>query len=188
MAKNRRLRLCALICGSCCTIMTTGAVAGDFKPLLRISNQFFTFAMGDSIDVRAGGQLFTGSGGVLYKPARQNYTLEATVGYKFNQDNSQNGSSEFDFIASLAHGKHRLGAGITYHPNPELICKTTSACSATTTFPSAVGFIGQHAYSFPLEGEKAIDIGIRFTMIDYESDGGDKIESNALSAFIGFIF
>lgn len=168
--------------------MTTGAIAGDFKPLLRISNQFFTFAMGDSIDIRAGGQLFTGSGGVLYKPRQQSYTLEATLGYKFDQDPTRNGSFEFDFIASFTQRGSRLGVGITYHPNPELICKTTSACSATTTFPSAAGFIGQYAYSFSLKGERAIDLGIRLTMIDYESDGGDKIESNALSAFIGFVF
>lgn len=200
MKRIQNFILRALICGGCCMAVSNIAAAGDFKPLLRMNldsggDELLTviYEDGDTSDIKAG-QLFTVSGGVLYKPQNQNYILEATLGYKFDKVNASNGSAEFtrlplDFIASYKRGEHRFGGGITYHLNPELTCDITSVCSGTAAFSDALGFIAQYAYSFQLGGEKAIDAGVRLTAISYEvNNGGDNISGNSFGAFVGFVF
>lgn len=176
------------------------ATAGDFKPLVRAGldaggDDLVTvvYSGGDTADIKAG-QLFTFSGGIMYHPAQANYTVEATIGYKFDTANATNGTAEFtrmpiDVIASYRNKNHRIGGGFTYHMGPELSCDISGACSGNVEFSDAQGFIIQYAYEFETLTGSILDIGARYTSVDYEIEGvSGEVDGSAPGIFVSFAF
>ena len=196
---NKNKISCALLCSSL-LLTANAATAGDFKPLVRMGldsggDDLITvvYSGGETADIKAG-QLFTFAGGIMYHPEATNYAVEATIGYKFDKANATNGTVEFtrmpiDLIASYRNENHRIGAGLTYHLSPELTCEISAICSGNVNFSDAQGFVIQYGYEFETLTGSILDIGVRYTSIDYEMEGiSGEVDGSAPGIFVSFAF
>jgi hypothetical protein len=147
---------------------------------------------GSTATLRAG-QLATFSAGVFYHPAAP-WTLEGTVGYKFDKVNGSNGSLAFtrfpiDVIASWATGGHRLGAGPTAHLAPKATCDLSGTgpgtCNSSLSYDAALGGIVQYAYGFKLKGDHGVDLGVRYTYVKYRGSGLLTLDGSGFGFFLG---
>lgn len=164
------------------------ASARPLSLLLRLGAEFggddlFQIMSSDSksTTITAGGRLALSAG--LFFHGQLPFTVEATVGYKFDNREYSNGSIEFtrvpiDVIASGRLYGLRAGVGVTMHLAPSLSCKVTDLCTGAISFDTALGGILQFAYSFNQGGNGSLDIGIRFTSITYKAR---MVRSNATS-------
>jgi hypothetical protein len=143
----------------------------------------------------AGGQVAFGAGVLIHPQAA--WTLEATLGYKFERLVYTSGTAELtrfpmDVIASLRTGDVRAGLGVTAHLAPMFSCNVPSACVESVPLDVAYGLVSQIAYGLHGRGSWGIDLALRVTFIRYTGDGvkqltgGDQlIDGRCVGAFIG---
>lgn len=143
---------------------------------------------GDSATLRAG-QLISFAAGAIYRPDAP-WALEATIGYKFDKANASNGTVEFtrvplDVVVSYANGPHRIGAGPTIHFSPKFRCDAGGLCNESASFGTSVGGIVQYAYGFRVGASSALEVGARFTFVQYSGAGLKKMDGSAPGFFFG---
>ena len=147
------------------------------------------FRNGDAIELKAG-QLSTFAAGVLYQPTDKNFSVEGTLGYKFDQVNGTNGSAKMtrlplDVLVNYMRGGNRFGGGITYHLNSKFTCDVCSG--ADIKFDNALGFLMQYAYGLQLTKSGILDVGLRYTAISYKATTYTA-KGNSVGFFFGAVF
>jgi hypothetical protein len=148
-----------------------------------------SFSDGGMSTIKAG-QLATFSGGLIYHPAAP-WTLEATIGYKFDKKSASNGTIEFtriplDLVASfVVGGAMRLGAGPTIHLSPTFHCDA-AVCGgeANISLSNSIGVIAQWAYGFS-HGARSFDVGFRYTHMRYSSPDVASFDGSSMGLFFG---
>jgi hypothetical protein len=144
---------------------------------------------GDETTLKAG-QLMTFAAGVLYRRPDAPWAVEATLGYKFDQANGDNGSIKFtriplDLVASFAHGGHRIGGGATAHLSPSFSCDADGVCDGTIDYDTALGGILQYAYGFRVGANSGFDVGLRYTFIEYSGSDLPSLDGSGVGFFFG---
>lgn len=181
-------------------IVASGSTYGsEIKPLVRMGMDFggdkivtLTYDNGDETELK-GAQLFSFIGGILYQPANQNFGLLSQVSYKFDQANGANGTAKFtripiDVLALYVNQGHRVGAGFAYHLNPTFTCDVSGVCGANVDFANALGFVVQYEYAFNYGVERSVDIGVRYTSLEYKAENGATLDGSGAGFFFGMSF
>ena len=124
---------------------------------------------GDNVDIRGGGLLLIGVGG-LYR-FDQNWEAQLSLNYQFDRANAKNGDATFDrfpvdLLGFYRMGAHRFGGGITYHMNPTFDSNFDIANGKQRIdFDDAVGAVIEYDYFF----NDSISLGARYVNIKYKS-------------------
>lgn len=147
-----------------------------------------TWDNGDETKLKAG-QLMTFAGGLIYRPDAP-WALESTIGYKFDQANGSNGTIKFtripvDVVISYANSGHRLGVGATAHLSPKYSCEVDGYCDASASYDTALGAIAQYAYGFRLGVNGGLDVGVRYTRVQYSATGLPNLDGSNFGFFFG---
>ena len=144
--------------------------------------------LGGTSSLRAG-ELLTISAGVISQPG-PNWTLEATLGWKYTGRQGSNGDISFtrfplDVVASFARGNHRVGLGPSLHLGPSLDCSgTVCGIGRSISMPTAVGLVAQWAYRYRYRGAGG-EAGFRYTRIHYAVEGYEPIDGSSVGFFLG---
>ncbi|PCI43222.1 MAG: hypothetical protein COB51_11815 [Moraxellaceae bacterium] len=154
----------------------SGGFAGVFYGGLTLGgDEIITveYEEGDDGTIEGGG-FFLFGGGVKYRLENSPLEVQATLGYHFDSENAENGDIEFtrfpiDVLGFYNTGNHRVGAGITYHLNPEFSIDIDSEFNDSIAFDNAVGFVTEYNYLF----ENNIAVGVRYTSIEYSPETFD---------------
>lgn len=150
---------------------------------------------GSTSTVKAG-QLATFEGGVLFNPDAK-WSVEATIGYKFDKVNGSNGSITFSRIpltvlGGVGNGTHRFGVGPTLHLSTSFECDATgiTGCPFTADYGTNVGAVLQYAFRSGARGASSwgLDAGARITLIGYKASGLPDLDGNAVGLFFGAWF
>ena len=174
------------------------AEANNLRTIVRMHMDFggdtvspasLQFSNGEAIKLKAG-QLATFAAGALYQPTDKNFSVEGTLGYKFDQVNGTNGSAKMtrlplDVLVNYMRGGNRFGGGITYHLNPQFTCDVCSG--ADIKFDNALGFLMQYAYGLQLPNSGILDVGLRYTAISYKATTYTAT-GNSVGFFFGAAF
>lgn len=126
-----------------------------------------------STDEITGGEGFTLSGGI-YIPIEKDIGIQATIGYKIDSVDANNGTIDFtriplDVLVFKHFGdKHSIAAGGTYHLSPTFTCEVSGVCTGSLNFDSALGLIAEYSYAIKKNTEGGMKIGLRYTNISYE--------------------
>lgn len=124
---------------------------------------------GEDSDVKAG-QLVQLGGGIV-QPFNERWEFQATVSWKFDSADAENGSISFqrfpvEVLAFFRKDALRVGGGPTVHLSPTLEGEGTASALGTYNFDDAVGLITQVDYFF----QPTLSLGLRATYIEYESE------------------
>jgi len=111
-----------------------------------------------------------------------------SLGYLFDQIAASNGEVESHaFVAEAIYfrefGPHRLGIGGSYHMNPRYREDVDGYAPLRIDFDNALGLVGRYGYVL----EKTVELGIRYTLIDYKADG-NSLDADSLGFYISSIF
>lgn len=112
-----------------------------------------------------------------------------TLNWKYTSISADNGDIEFtrfplDALLFYNFPKARIGAGVTYHLNPELDGSGV-ASPLNVEFDNALGFLAQIDWRI---AEK-VAVGARYTVLDYDAtNGGGTVESNGLGLIFTAMF
>jgi hypothetical protein len=88
-------------------------------------------------------------------------------------------------IGETGKSQLRFGAGPTYHINPKLL-ETGSLAKNTTNFDNALGFVAQVDGIIAFQnGRWGINVGLRYTNVNYETSGVPTIRAKGIGIFIG---
>ncbi|HIP06371.1 MAG TPA: hypothetical protein EYG66_00670 [Mariprofundaceae bacterium] len=156
--------------------------AADIRPVISLgydvdtgSDVMFTGVFTDgSTDEITGGEGVVFAAG-LYVPIEDDMGVQATIGYKWDSIDAQNGTIDFTRIPidvlAFKHfsDKHSIAAGGTYHLSPTFTCEVTAVCTGSVEFDSALGFIAEYTYAVKSNKESGMKIGVRYTNISYET-------------------
>ena len=179
------LMACLSLNAQAAGLVLTGEIAFGGDDLAVVS--------GDSGDVQAGQLLNLGIGYDFELNAEKTLFLRTGINYKFDSVDASNGEADFDrwpldVLVISRQGNWALGAGITYHLSPTFEA-TINGIRSRVNFDDSLGFLLQAGY---LVAER-VELGARFTMIDYESDqllvtpGGaitNKVEGDSIGFYI----
>jgi len=148
-------------------------------------------------DLRGGDLITLAAGIVLYLPLPA-WSIQTTIGYHFDEISADNGDIRFDrypleFIPFYNVGKHRLGAGLSYHLSPTLDLKELDG--PKVEFDDALGWLVEYDYSFSGWENGGFVVGMRYLWIDYRVDkvdgtpgsGGD-VDGNHVGVHVDFLF
>lgn len=140
---------------------------GDTLAVIDVEN---IFGDDDSSKIKAGEQFAFFLGGA-YRIPDSIFQLQATIGYHVDGVFARNGDADFErfpaeLLGMLNFGQHRIGAGITYHINPEFESDFFFVADENIEFKNASGLVVQ--YDYTVRGGAAI--GIRFVDIEYDLD------------------
>ncbi len=121
-------------------------------------------------DVQAGQFLNLGVGYDFDLNTEKTLRLRAGINYKFDGADATNGEADFDrwpldLILISRQGNFSLGAGITYHLSPTFEA-TINGSTSRVDFDDSMGFLLQAGFMVA----ERIELGARYTMIEYESD------------------
>lgn len=127
----------------------------------------------ESIDA---GELIYFYGGVHV--TRKNLQLQATLGYQADTISGSNGDTgfcryPFEVIAFATFEKYRVGAGVSRHLNPEYERDVDGDPKLNADFKDATGFVIQADYLIGDIGKGTAAVGLRYTDIEYEAEGGN---------------
>lgn len=143
-----------------------------------------TFTSGDTASIRANRGVYIGGGVSLVNEA-QDVETEISLSYKIDDITASNGDVTWtrwpiDAVVFYRWPTIRLGAGATYHLDPKLHSSGVVS-GLNVEFKDSLGFLLQMDYRI----DKRINIGLRYTMMDYEVQGsGASVSANG----IGVIF
>ena len=128
---------------------------------------------GEIVDVKANDGVFVGAGLAIFNTART-VSTEITMSWKFTGIIAENGDIEFtrfpvDALVFYNFAKARIGAGATYHLNPEVEASDAGVPyvgngTGSEKYDDALGFLVQVDWRI---AEK-VAIGLRYTSLEYE--------------------
>ncbi len=144
---------------------------------------------GNETSINAG-QLFSLSGGVIFKTAPTHFpSLETqlTVGYKIDTSFASNGDVTWsrypiELLEFYTVNNWRFGGGFTYHINPKLDGDGI-ASNINFSFDDAFGYIIEAGYLF----RDFFYVDLRYTGIEY-SKWNISIDGNSVGVIAGFRF
>ncbi len=156
------------------------ATAAEFNPViiagvetggktLATITDIFT---GEVNTIKAGEGLRLGVGGSMSFGDNNQFSLETTINYKFENQDIIGGTIGFSVIPIDAiayyglNDKLRIATGATFHLNPSLSCD----CNINTDFDSSFGFIMAADYQF-----SGVITGLRYTSMDYSGVSASNI-------------
>lgn len=124
---------------------------------------------GEDSDVKAGQLVHLAAG--IVQPFNQQLEFQATLGWKFDSADAENGSISFErfpveAMVFFRRDALRVGGGPTVHFSPTLEGEGAASALGTYKFDDAVGLITQIDYFF----QPTISLGLRATYIEYESE------------------
>lgn len=128
---------------------------------------------GSSEELNAGDLLDLKAGFLIDLP---NYpvTIQTTIGYHFDSITATNGDASFsrlplDLLAFYNVNKHRIGAGLSYHLNPELEFEFDNV-DVNIDADNAIGLVVEYGYQV---ADRVI-LGLRYVDIDYEFESASE--------------
>lgn len=139
---------------------------------------------GENTDVKAGQLIHLAVG--LVQPLSDDFEVQGTVGWKFDNAGAKNGDITFDRypvegLFFFRTDKIRVGGGATIHLNPTLDSDGVAANLGTIEFDNALGFIAQVDMFLAPKAS----IGVRGTFIEYETTrGAIPVDGNS----VGLVF
>ena len=148
-------------------------------------------------DIRSG-ELVSFAGGMIFPLWVPAFSIQASAGYHFDSvstydDDVYFGRIPLELIPFYNFGHHRIGAGLSYHLNPELDLK--DAGGPKFEFDDAPGALVQYDYSFAGWNSNGILLGFRYMWIDYEIDqvdgtrvSGDKVDGDHFGVHFSYMF
>ncbi len=131
-----------------------------------LAELYFTDGSSQSIDAGNGATFSVG----LLQHLSKSYGIKYAIGWKGSWSAAENldvqkSAIPLDLVPYYQSGKHRFGAGVTYHIAPELYIETLG----TSEFDDATGFIVEYGYA---------GFTLAYTGIDYSIAGTDFDASN----------
>ncbi len=147
-----------------------------------------TLAANEIDDLDAGGGYRLAVGLQRFIGGFDDVGLMFSLGYLFDFIDASNGDADIDaFVAEFIYfrdfGPHRLGIGGSYHMNPQYEDDIDGFPKTRIDFDDALGMVGRYSYVI----EKAIEFGVRYTLMDYEANG-DSINADSLGLYISVIY
>ena len=147
--------------------------------------------------IRAGAGLSLEAGAAI-GGNQSDVELQLTVGYKFDSDSAANGEVTWDVIpftalAMFKSNKWKLGAGVTYHLNPEISGAFSGYDNGVyfndtinDTYNSAFGGVAKIQY----RATPSLDIGLKGTMIEYELKNNPSVtaKGNSIGIVLSYAF
>ncbi len=131
------------------------------------------FTNGDTDSIKANEGFFVGAGAAFFNNSRT-VSTEITINWKYTGISAENGDIDFtrfpvDALVFYNFPKARLGAGATYHLNPELEGSDAGTGfvgggAGRVEYDDALGFLVQVDWRI---AEK-VAIGLRYTSLEYE--------------------
>lgn len=120
------------------------------------------------INIRAGEGVYIG-GGFLFNFPDHHIELQSTLSYFDSYDEFSNGDYGFskvplDLLIYFNASHHRLGAGLTYHMNPELVVDY-GVYNFSVNFKNALGYVVEYNYGFDV-----FRLFARYVFINYEEN------------------
>ncbi len=161
---------------------------GDELIEVEVENDFF----GDeNEDIKAGESAAFALGGA-YQFYDVPLQLQATIGYHTDGIFADNGDVDFsrkplELLAFYSVNKHRFGAGITHHFDPEFEVDFDFQRPYGVDFKDATGFVLQYDYRVA----SFLALGARLVNIDYEPENrfrGPDVEGDHVGLLITFLF
>lgn len=174
-----------LLAAVAASAISTGAHAGDIRPVMRMSAEFggdtlvdvsFTDGTQDRLESN---RLLALGGGASWINDAGNLEVEVTLAYKFTTVEGTNGSVEFvryplDALVFYRAQQFRVGAGVTYHLKPQ-VKGTGVAEDIQGKFDNALGAIVQADWLFT----EHVSVGVRYTFLDYKLKGPESFTPNS---------
>jgi hypothetical protein len=123
---------------------------------------------GDDVDLDAGGLFHLALG---YEKRLGWGGIRATLGYKFDTLDADNGDAEItrfplEAVVYKSFGeRHRLGGGLVHELSPQYELSIDGLGSNTFDFEDATGFVAYYGYSIG-----ALEWGARYTIIEYKPE------------------
>jgi len=143
-----------------------------------------TFLSGNTESIDAGDGVSISAGAVA---DHGSFEMRYKAGIKFDSIDAANGSLDwdrytFDALAMYKYSKSwKIGAGLTYHVDPEL--SGSGIISGSAKFDNAVGLMAEVDYFWNNIGY----VGLVITAIDYEINGVE-FDGNSVGINVGGIF
>lgn len=174
--------------------LAAGAAQADVGPVLVAGWDFggdtmagLVLSDGDTIDIDANEGFYVG-GGISVINAAKTVEGRVTIAWKFSAATATNQDITWvrypvDALLFFRSSKLRLGAGLTYHLNPELEFDGDLA-NGTVAFDDTMGFLAQVDY---MPAEK-LAVGLRYTSIDYEINGVKLFSGDGLGLTFSVAF
>jgi hypothetical protein len=138
------------------------------------------FVDGSTDTIKANEGIVLGGGVAIFNDAKT-ASLEATISWKYASISADNGEIEFtrfpvDALLFYNFPKARLGAGVTYHLNPDL--KGSGVIGGLNVeFDNALGFIAQADY----RASEKVAFGLRYTKLSYDVAGAtESMDANGV--------
>jgi hypothetical protein len=169
------------------SFVALSAQAADVRPLVKAGIDFggdtlvtVTFVGGGTESIKANDGLFFGGGIAVVNDAKT-IESELSLTYKFGTIEASNGDVTFsrlplDALVFYLLPKARIGAGVTYHMNPELDGSGV-ASGLNVDFKDSAGFLLQAEYRIT----EKMNVGARYTALKYDVEGGTgDVRSNGL--------
>ena len=188
----RRLAMVMLCAGLCHTDSTT---ASEIKGILKTGYDFggdtlFTalFVNGQTGTVKTNEGFYFGGGIAIINHA-ETIATEITLSWKFQDLNANNGDVRWErfpleTLVFYRASKIRIGAGLTYHINPQLEGDGVLQ-GLNIAFRNALGAIVQTDYFVT----PSVSVGVRFTWLEYEQETtGAKFDSSGGGVTFGINF
>lgn len=184
------------------TLMSAGAAqAADVDGVLKAGFDFGgdTIASapidGEIVDVNANEGIFVGAGLAIFNTART-LSTEITLSWKFTGIFAENGDIEFtrfpvDALVFYNFAKARIGAGATYHLNPEVEASDAGVPyvgngTGREKYDDALGFLVQVDWRI---AEK-VALGLRYTSLEYElaNSGAPAVDASGIGGVFTAMF
>jgi hypothetical protein len=146
------------------------------------------FTNGETDSIKANEGVFFGAGVAIFNDAKT-VSSELTISWKYTSISADNGDIEFtrfpvDALLFYNFPEVRVGAGATYHLNPELDGSGVAG-GLNVDFDNALGFLAQIDWRI---AEK-VSVGARYTALDYdEASSGGTVGSNGLGLVLTAMF
>ncbi len=192
MIKQSHIRALLLTIGLLCTGAAQAAnVSGVLKGGFDFGGETLVtavFTNGDTDSIKANEGVFFGAGVAVFNDTKT-ISSELTISWKYTSITAENGDIEFtrfpvDALLFYNFPKVRMGAGVTYHLNPELDGSGVAG-GLSVDFDNALGFLAQVDWRI---AEK-VAVGARYTALDYdEANGGGTVGSNGLGFVLTAMF
>lgn len=150
---------------------------------------------GDTETIKANEGFFVGAGFAAFNTGRT-VSTEVTISWKFTGITAENGDIEFtrfpvDALVFYNFPKARLGAGATYHLNPEIEGSEAGVQfvgngTGREEYDDALGFLVQVDWRI---AEK-VAIGLRYTSLEYElpNSGAAAVDASGLGGVFTAMF
>lgn len=147
-------------------------------------------------NIKSGGLVHLAGGLAIHGYGNGSFETQLTAGMKADSVSASNGTVSFyrwpiELMQFYKHGMFRVGAGLTYHVNPELDCDVDYECNWTVEFDNALGYVGQADFVLPMSSPwvRELTLGARFTFIEYEEKTfGEKIDGDSIGVSLGIAF